>query len=259
MPAVIPGLEGYFGSKGGSGVYQNIISHIPRCKILFIPFLGHCAITRKIKRPYKLILNDKDPDVVEAWKEALLSSGFILNNGVTADIQKKQFNLDLIYLFEDEESNSMISLFCGDAIKQIDHFKNFSSICIYADPPYLKQTRRNDRNVYKYYSSVKLHKQLISIIKRMTAKIIISAYQCELYDSTNLNMYTFPAMTHAGLSEEAIYYNFDLDSVKLQDYRYLGKNFKDRERIRLKIARLVNKMNGLPTQERNALIEAITH
>ena len=81
MPAVIPGLEGYPGCKGGAGVYQQIISHIPKCETLYIPFLGHCAITRNINRPRRLILNDKDPIVVDAWTEELLRSGFILKNG----------------------------------------------------------------------------------------------------------------------------------------------------------------------------------
>ena len=257
IPAVIPGLEGYPGCKGGAGVYQQIISHIPRCKILYIPFLGHCAITRNIRRPYKLILNDKDPRVVEAWKEALLSAGFILNNGVTAEIQKKQFALDLIYLFEDDRS--MIHLFCGDAVPQLRHFGGFENIVIYADPPYRMQDRRKRTKLYRKESSEKLHRDLLSLFKKMSARVILSSYKNNQYDSAlkQWSTHSFNAMTHGGPALETIYYNFDRDTIQLHDYRFIGKNFKDRERIKLKIQRLSTRLRRLPTQERNAILNAI--
>ena len=258
MPAAIPGLEGYPGCKGGAGVYQQIISHIPQCKILYIPFLGHCGITRNINRPYKLVLNDKDPVVVEAWKEALLASGFILNNGVTAEIQREKFELDLIYLFEDDRSDTLISLFCGDAIPQMKYFGQFEQVVIYADPPYPMHTRKKQTKIYREESSPKLHRDLLSIIKKMTARVILSSYKNDLYDNTGMNHHSFPSMTRGGAAVESIYYNFDLNDVKLQDYRYLGLNFKDRERIRLKIKRHVARLRGLPIQERNAILEAIS-
>lgn len=259
MPAVIPGLEGYPGCKGGAGVYQQIISHLPKCKILYIPFLGHCAITRNIKRPYKLILNDINPDVVERWKEALLNSGFILRNEVTAEIQREQFALDLIYIFEDARGDSMIHLFCGDAISQIKHFGTFENIVIYADPPYRMTDRRKSTKIYKYESSQKLHRDLLSLSKRILAKTIISSYKNEQYERalSKWSTHSFNAMTHGGVAEETIFYNFDLNDIKLHDYRYLGQNYKDRERIRLKIARHTNKLKQLPIQERNAILEAI--
>ena len=68
IPAVIHGLEGYPGCKGGAGVYQQIRSHLPKCKTLYVPFLGHCAITRNIKLPETLILNDMNLEVIHRWR-----------------------------------------------------------------------------------------------------------------------------------------------------------------------------------------------
>jgi hypothetical protein len=48
--------------------------------------------------------------------------------------------------------------------------------------------------------------------------------------------------------------------VALHDYRYLGDNFRERERIKRKANRWVAKLQNMPVLERQALLSAIdTH
>lgn len=63
----IPGLTTYFGGKGSSGTYQRIITHIRPHDTLLIPFAGNCAVTRAIRWPGRVLVNDLDV-VVQAWR-----------------------------------------------------------------------------------------------------------------------------------------------------------------------------------------------
>ena len=44
---------------------------------------------------------------------------------------------------------------------------------------------------------------------------------------------------------------------ELHDYSHLGKDFRERERIKKKIKRNVDKLKKLPALERGSLIEAL--
>lgn len=63
--------------------------------------------------------------------------------------------------------------------------------------------------------------------------------------------------TRKGPVIESVYMNYKLDG-KLHDYRYLGTDFIDRQRIKRKIERHVNKLQGLPPMERNAILQRLT-
>ena len=121
IPSVIYGLENYPGCKGAAGVYQNIISHIPKCDTLIVPFLGHCAITRDIKRPKCLISNDLDPFVYACWREALYYAGFIIKND----------DKDRITIFKDTANGSTIILSCLDAISLLENYTFEDQIICY--------------------------------------------------------------------------------------------------------------------------------
>lgn len=257
MPAVIPGLKGYPGCKGAAGVYQNIISHIPKCNVLVIPFLGHCAITRHIKRPHLLVLNDIDPIVYNCWHKALKNSGFI------PEFRDNKNNQDLITVFKDTADGSIIILSCKDAISMLSNpiFKPGPDFAIYCDPPYPFDSRKKRNHIYNFESNHNLHVDLLSLISKMTAKVIISTYENITYKAylNNWQYHQFTGMTHGGPATETIYYNFNLNDHDLQDYNYLGKNYKDRERIRLKTQRHLDKFSKLPVLERKAILSKLVN
>jgi site-specific DNA-adenine methylase len=68
----IRGLSNYLGSKGGMGTAERIINLIRTHETLVIPFAGHCAITREMRWPDRVLINDLDTTVVDAWRAASL-------------------------------------------------------------------------------------------------------------------------------------------------------------------------------------------
>lgn len=249
VPAVIPGLENYPGCKGAAGVYQNIISHIPKCERLIIPFLGHCAIARNIKRPRLMILNDIDERVYYAWRDALIKSGFTIDKE----------DADLITYFRDAADGSAIILSCMDAAALIENLDHNKPTSIYCDPPYPFESRKKTARIYRHESEPELHVDLLSSLLEVSAKVVISTYDNDMYRAYlhTWSHHQFTGMTHGGAATETIFYNFSLSAIDLQDYRYLGKNYKDRERIRLKTKRHVTKFRKLPMLERKAILNEL--
>jgi hypothetical protein len=67
----------------------------------------------------------------------------------------------------------------------------------------------------------------------------------------------FKAQTRRGTATETLYMNYP-EPKQLHDYRFIGTNYRDRDRIQQKIKRHVNRLQRLPVLERNAIIQAIT-
>ena len=261
---VIPGLENYNGSKGGNGVYQQIISHIPPHRILVIPFLGHCGIIRKIAPADILICGDASEKVINYWKNYMVryliykyrdegSHYFFYRTNISRG------NLpDKIYLFHNDALHFLPNYLPNIITKYTD---TPDDVVIYQDPPYPKFTRKSSKDLYDYEMTTIQHENLLSLNVGMLAKykLIISSYKNKLYNTAldSWNRYSFSVGTRSGGAIETIYYNYDLSDGVLQDYRYLGKNFKDRERIRLKIERWVNGLQKLDARERMAIINQI--
>jgi DNA adenine methylase len=63
-------------------------------------------------------------------------------------------------------------------------------------------------------------------------------------------------MTHGGPRTECLWSKF-AEPVALHDYRHLGTNFRERERIKRKKQRWTSRLHRLPMLERQALLAAI--
>lgn len=67
-----------------------------------------------------------------------------------------------------------------DGIEIIKRYKDQSDVLIYCDPPY-EQTTRSDAR-YKIDMTTEQHIQFLDAVINSKSKIIISGYECELYD-----------------------------------------------------------------------------
>lgn len=258
----VPGLENYNGCKGGNGVYQQIISLIPPHKILVVPFLGHCGISRNIAPADILICVDASVHVIETWKNYLIQN---LIYTFRDDISYYTFikskntlgNLpNLILLHKDDALHFLPNVLPGIIYKYTD---TPEQVLIYQDPPYPKFSRKGKRDLYEFEMTDLQHEQLLSMNKKMMSNILISTYDNNMYD-INLkgwNKYSFTSSTRSGIAIETVYYNYKIGDGKLHDYRFLGRNFKDRERIKLKKNRWVKNLKKLDPRERMAIINEI--
>ena len=128
---------------------------------------------------------------------------------------------------------------------------------MYCDPPYLLATRSSGKR-YKFEMTELEHQRLLRCIRKIKAPVILSGYWSQMYASAlkDWNSLAFQAMTRGRLATEWLWFNFPEPTV-LHDYRYLGTNFRERERIKRKKNRWTTRLARMPLLERQALLSAI--
>jgi hypothetical protein len=102
------------------------------------------------------------------------------------------------------------------------------------------------------------HIELLEVIKSIPCMVMISGYESQLYRDSlnNWHTYYFQAATHHGMATEWIWMNYP-PPVQLHDYRYLGNNFREREKIKIKSKRWATRYKSMPVLERQALLSAL--
>lgn len=223
-------FETYFGGKQASGSYQQIINQIRPHDVYMELFLGNGTVFRFKKIASQNYLNDKNPQVVGDWK-----------NNSSVD--------NVIYTISN--ATEFLKTF---------KFETHLRYCIYLDPPYPHSSRKS-KHRYKFEMSDDEHRQLIEVIKQLpkNVDVLISTYYNKIYEDglKGWRLHTYESQTRKGLATEYLYMNYSNESGLLHDYRYLGENRTDRQRIKRKIEREINRLLSLPAQERNAIIEKI--
>jgi DNA adenine methylase len=219
----------YPGGKNGSGIYQKIINQMPPHRAYIEPFLGSGAVMR-LKRPADVSIGvDSDADVVASVKLSGLKTvpGLLVR--------------------------------CDDAISFLKSYAWQGDEMLYCDPPYLGSVRKSQEPIYYHeMMSPGQHIELLRLLKRLPCMVMISGYWSQLYAHELAGWRTifFQAMTHAGPATEWLWMNYP-EPFELHDYRYLGKNFRERERIKRKQLRWRARLARMPALERYALLEAI--
>lgn len=225
-------FKSYNGGKESDGTFQKIISIFPPHDIYIEPFLGNGAILRHKKPATTADIGiDIDTGVTEKWK-VLPGSNVI--------------NADGILWLENFQILASI-------------LKNIGlSILIYLDPPYPKDVRKNQKDLYRYELSEDDHNRILDVAGSLDANIIISSYPNKNYDwrLREWNSFTFQSQTRSGTATEKVWYNFETPKI-LHDYRYIGRDYRERERIKGIICRNVSKIKRMPAVERNALIHKL--
>jgi len=221
----------YPGGKGGVGVYQSIINCMPAHDIYVEAFLGSGAVLRYKKPATRSFAIDLDENVIESWRSSSTPS------------------LDLIH---------------GDALELLRNWRwqgdDYLRTLVYCDPPYLQQTRLSSRRRYKCeLSSTEEHTSLLQILISLPCMVILSGYRSPLYESLvgHWRQVHFPTVNRAGkLCVETLWLNFPAPTA-LHDYQYLGRGFRERERIKRRRERWRARLLSLPPLERHALLLAL--
>jgi DNA adenine methylase len=224
----------YNGGKNGSGVYQQIINQIPPHKIFISGFAGNCGVlANKLPASMANIAIDVDVKITDAWSR--------IKNIET-------INQDCITFINDYLRVTLLF-----------NTTSFKDIFIFLDPPYLKQVRAGNKNLYRYtMDSEPEHEKLLQAALTWPVKIMFTHYPCELYDKilNNWRVKDIKAMSHIGLRTERLYMNYP-ESSELHDYRYLGEDFRERELYKKMRSNMVNKFKRMNDLERNMIIEAL--
>lgn len=164
-----------------------IVSHIPPHKVYCEPFLGSGAVFlnkepayidepvsdlerarrfavkcwqgfgcgNKYKNGYRRGLGDKSPNPAKSWSQLPKTIQLAAERLKNAQIEHK------------------------DALELISDLKGENTF-IYIDPPYLQDTRK--KYLYNHEMTDEQHVELLRIVKNSDCKIMISAYENELYN-----------------------------------------------------------------------------
>lgn len=228
----------YFGGKGGDGVFQTIINQIPPHEAFVSGFLGRCAIMRN-KKPAEVNIGvEIDPNVINMWSDS----------EIWPRIDDRQ-RLDIV-------QGDFLKIDLSKFLKEIQPKKTF----VYLDPPYPLETRKS-RKRYRYEMDDYDHHELVTMISGTEYMTAISSYPNELYDEilgeNGWRWIDFKAQTRGGKpATERLYMNYP-EPERLHDTRYLGSNYREREKYKLRAATIVRKLERLSIQEREAVLAAI--
>jgi hypothetical protein len=223
-------LSRYPGGKNGAGVFQTLVNLIPPHELYIEAFVGSGAVLRN-KRCAASIIIDADADVARAW---------LVDRG-------------------DDRSLTVIH---GDARSTLAILNERGLLTprtfIYCDPPYVRSARRSQASLYRHEMTDEEHELLLALLLTLRASVAISGYRHPIYDAAlgDWRRLDFPAMTRAGLATESVWMNYE-PPAELADYRHLGKNFRERERIKRKTHRWRRRLLRMPTLERRALLAAL--
>jgi len=245
----------YPGGKNGPGVFQRLINQIPPHSVYIEPFLGGGAVMR-LKRPALLNIGVD------------LASGPIATFGGAADRQASPLWALPDPLVGNGDSSggiarsgdvrSIFRFVRADGIDFLASYAFTGSEFVYCDPPYM-HARRGRADLYQFEMSNNEHVRLLRTLKRLDCAVMLSGYFTPLYarELHGWRSTTFQTMTRAGrTATEWLWMNYP-EPVALHDYRYLGEGFRERERIKRKKLRWVNRLRRMPLLERRALLAAI--
>jgi hypothetical protein len=215
----------YLGGK--NVVYHRIVNQIPPHRVYVELFAGSAPVLRK-KRP-----------AAESWAIELDPGAIARLNVEVLPPATTVLQMDA---FEFLAKTSMAVA--------ADWF-------LYVDPPYLASTRRGGR-LYAHELTREQHCDLLCRLCKSPAMVMVSGYDSWLYRTMlrGWRSYHFPAMTRQGWSEEWLWMNY-AEPAELHDYRHLGDNFRERERIRRQQRRWAAKLARMDRLQRYALLAAI--
>lgn len=217
----------YLGSKGASGAYQAIISLMPPHHTYIETHLGSGMIMATKPPTERNIGIDIDQSAIQYAKANRLA-----------------------------EYSSLLEIHNQCAHEYLKNYEFTGDELIYCDPPYLHSTRTS-KNRYSYEYSTQQHVELLSLLKTLNAKVILSGYPSDLYSSllSDWNTKEFQVMTRGGVRTEKLWFNYELDSSYWSTFA--GKNFTHRQQIKRKVSRWTNNFKKMPQIERTAILAAL--
>lgn len=207
---------------GGKGkCYQQLINLMPEHEVYIESHLGGGAVMRN-KRPAKYSIGiELDPVTLKRWNSIKIPGMELVNE---------------------------------DALIYLSRFPFSGAEFVYADPPYLPQTRRRER-VYRCDYSTEDHVALLELLRELPCSVMVSGYESELYNDmlSGWRRVRFDAKTHVDMRQEWVWMNYSEPTV-LHDARYLGANFRERQQIHRRQETIRRRVQEMPAAERSEFI-----
>jgi len=121
-------------------------------------------------------------------------------------------------------------------------------------------TRRGKSALYKHeFGSEEEHNGLLDVLLSLPCMVVVSGYWSSLYMARlqGWRSISFNAQTRSGkVAREFLWMNYP-EPTALHDYRYLGSNFREREKINRQKKRWCMRLKKMSSLQRYALLSSI--
>lgn len=218
----------YFGGK--NTLFRSIINLIPRHTRFVELFAGSAAVSRNLAR------NDA---------EALL---------VELDVEQVKW-------LKQQRELAGHRVVGGDAFEVLARYgrKWGQETVVYVDPPYPIEDRRDARPRYKHELELADHRKLITLIKGLDARVLVSGHPWGIYPEafSTWKRHEFRTGLRNGLAGvECVWTNYE-DPYPLHDYRYYGDNKRVRQDLRRRVERQVELFKSMHPHHRAAVLREL--
>lgn len=219
----------YPGGKGGC--FRRLVNLMPPHETYIETHLGGGNVLER-KKPARLNIGiDIDPEVIRAFR-----ARYVLLDGSQ--------NFDFIQ---------------ADAVEFLRRYTFNGRELVYSDPPYLHSTRSRT-DLYRFEYTEAQHIELMDVLVSLPCAVMISGYFSRLYQETLEHRHgwrriEFESMTRQGLRTECVWLNFA--PGPLHDSRFVGDDYRERERIKKKKNRWRARLANMTQGERQAILDAL--
>jgi len=236
----------YPGSKAGMGVWQRIINEIPPHSVYVEAFCGSGVVFRQKRLAPRSILVDREPGALALTCEAA---------GIALAGDEGPWRSSIAV--EREGIYGTVQLVKGDAVAWLRAAELPPDAVVYCDPPYLLETR-GGRRYYRHEMTFRHHCRLLRCLLGLSCRVLLSGYPSSLYASMldDWRSIAYRVMTRGGIRQEVLWSNYP-EPVELHDYRFLGQNFREREKVRRQQATWQRRLATMPRLRRLALLSVL--
>jgi DNA adenine methylase len=216
----------YTGSKAQAGVFQRIIGQMPPHSTYVEAFFGSGQVFWRKRRAAASIVIDRVPG-----------------------------------LLAKADAETGVRAMCGDAISLLRALHENDDLrpdtVIYCDPPYLLETRQG-RLYYEFELSSDDHSRLLALLQALPYRILLSGYPSELYGAAlrDWRCLSYRTRTRGRTVTECLWCNFP-EPAELHDWRYVGRNFRERLSLKRLAARWLARLERMPARKRGYLMHAV--
>lgn len=248
-------MMGYPGGKNGAGVWQRIVNQIPPHDVWVSAFAGDCAVTRHLRPAAASILIDRDPEVLRRWETRPRPRTLLYAAEAMAWLR---FAFQLPPFDKNPPTWRLggVAYFSG-VVRGAQISGLVPRVFVYVDPPYHPATL-SSRLRYRFGMTAEDHAALLEVLQQLPCAVLIHGYPCAQYDAAlrGWRSFRFQAMTRGGLRTEQVWCNYP-QPEELHDYRQVGTNKRQRERIRRRCRNWRRSIERMGVQERGAVLAAL--
>jgi DNA adenine methylase len=214
--------NGYSRSKARPGLVQTIISEMPEHDVYIEGFAGRAAVFHEKRAAAFSYLIEADPVHCHSARSQIAGKPAKIIHGNVLD-----------------------------KVPKLRAVREPTKTLAYFDPPRLLSPPEN------YFNSEEFHEAFLDMALKLSCRVMIHGLRSDLYDR-KLKNWRKVGITYVNHRPhlECVWCNFPKE-VYLHDPRYLGNNYRQRERIKRKHQRWQGKFGRMERSERQAVICAL--